>query len=76
MRRELAVDAQHVFELGLECATDEQIFERARSTGEVVVTKDADFVRLLEAHGSPPKILWLTIGNVRNVELRRVVVEH
>lgn len=38
-----------------------------------MVTKDSDFVRLLERHGPPPKILWITLGNVRNRELAQVV---
>jgi hypothetical protein len=39
----------------------------------VVVTKDEDFVRLLERHGPPPQIVWVTCGNVRNAALRAVV---
>lgn len=50
------------------------IFEAARSGGAaVVVTKDEDFVQLLERRGPPPQIVWVTCGNVRNVELREIV---
>lgn len=38
-----------------------------------MVTKDSDFVRLLEQHGPPPKILWITLGNVRNHALAQAL---
>ena len=39
-------------------------------------TKDADFVRLLESHGPPPQIVWITIGTSSTAELVRIVREH
>lgn len=42
--------------LGLRDASDETIFWAARQANVVVITKDNDFVRLLERHGEPPKI--------------------
>ena len=35
-------------------------------------TKDADFVRLLETHGPPPQIVWLTCGNTSNLRLQEL----
>lgn len=63
------VTALAVRDLGLRDASDEAIFKAARDAGVCVVTKDADFVRLLERFGSPPKILWLTCGNTSNTRL-------
>lgn len=37
------------------------------------MTKDADFVALLEQRGAPPKIVWLTCGNTSNARLREVL---
>lgn len=74
---EAGIPAVHVQDLGLVSALDEAIFERARvetGAGGVVVTKDEDFVRLLERHGPPPQVVWVTCGNVRNAELRRIVL--
>ena len=39
-----------------------------------MVTKDADFARLLEQHGPTPRVVWVTCGSVRNLELRRIVL--
>jgi len=39
----------------------------------VVLTKDSDFVRLLERYGPPPKIILLTCGNTSNANLRLIL---
>ena len=51
-------------------AKDREICFAARAVDAVVIRKDADFVRLLEAHGPPPRLLWLTIVNTANDRLR------
>jgi predicted nuclease of predicted toxin-antitoxin system len=68
--------ARHVADLGMLAAPDATIFAAARSVGAVVVTKDEDFVRLLEEHGAPPQVVWVTVGNVRNARLRELVQRH
>ena len=42
-----AVEATPVRDLGLREASDQRIYEGARSAGAVVMTKDVDFVGLL-----------------------------
>jgi predicted nuclease of predicted toxin-antitoxin system len=37
------------------------------------MTKDADFVRLLEEFGHPPQVIWLTCGNTSDDALRRIL---
>ena len=76
LRREHGVAATHVDDVGLLRAGDPEIFEKARAGGAaVVVTKDDDYLGLLERHGPPPQVVWVTCGNVRNAELRRIVLE-
>ena len=60
-------------DLGLRDAKDREIFLAAREAGAVVLTKDSDFVLLLEQLGAPPQILWLTIGNTSNAHLKEVL---
>lgn len=67
---QFAVQAQSLRHLGMQRAKDREIFFAARAVDAVEITKDADFVRLLEAHGPPPRLLWLTIGNTANDRLR------
>lgn len=64
------LQAMAVRDLGLRQAEDYDIFFAARNAGAIVVTKDNDFVELLERHGSPPKIIWLTCGNTSEAALR------
>ena len=76
IRTEFAIPAHAVRDLGLRDATDEQIFLAARNANAVVVTKDSDFVTLLERHSQPPRIIWLTLGNCSNDALKKVFARH
>ena len=66
-------EATHTFALGLLGASDSAIFEAARVAGAVVVTKDVDFVGMLERRGPPPQVVWVTTGNVSNAALLTLV---
>lgn len=52
---------------------DEEIFSLARSESAVVVTKDQDFVEMLDRLGPPPQVIWLTCGNTSNAVLREIL---
>jgi len=67
------VPSQSVRNLGLREAKDFSIFQAAREANAIVLTKDADFPHLLEQHGPPPKVLWLTCGNTSNQNVRRIL---
>jgi predicted nuclease of predicted toxin-antitoxin system len=71
--RQFDVTAQPVRELGLKSASDEETFFAARAADAVVITKDQDFVRLLERHGPPPKVICVTCGNTSNARLQEVL---
>ena len=70
------VTAAALRDLGLRDAGDEEIFAAARAANAVMLTKDSDFVRLLEQQGSPPKVLWLTCGNTSEAALQRILSQH
>ena len=59
-----------VRELGLRDASDPEIFRRARAANAVVMTKDRDFIRLLDEQGPPPQVIWLRLGNSSNAALQ------
>jgi len=73
MRDEFAVDAKSLKDLGLRDATDREIFAAARSAGATIISKDSDFVDLVQEQGPPPPIVWLTCGNVTNARLKVVL---
>ena len=58
---------------GFREAEDSVIFRAARERAAVVVTKDSDFVQLLDRYGAPPQVLWLTCGNTSNARLRTLL---
>jgi predicted nuclease of predicted toxin-antitoxin system len=69
----LEVTAIAVRDLQLRDATDPVIFQAAREANAVVLTKDDDFVRLVERRGPPPQVVWLTCGNTSNAVVRHIL---
>jgi len=67
------VTALALRDLGLRDAEDPEIFEAAKAQGVIFVTKDSDFVDLVDRLGAPPQIIWLTCGNTSNARLREIL---
>jgi predicted nuclease of predicted toxin-antitoxin system len=62
-----------VRELGLRDAEDAGIFAAARHANAVVMSKDSDFVDLVNRLGPPPQVLWIRCGNTSNVQMRAIL---
>jgi predicted nuclease of predicted toxin-antitoxin system len=73
MTHELSVTAVAVRDLGLRNAKDREIFFAARQANVIVMTKDADFVQLVEHSGPPPQVILLTCGNTSNSQLEQIL---
>jgi predicted nuclease of predicted toxin-antitoxin system len=69
----LAIDAVAVRDIGLRDAEDKAIFAAAREAGATLVSKDQDFVELVQRLGTPPQLLWVTCGNVSNARMQKVM---
>ncbi len=69
-------ESRHVASLGLESASDADVWEAARQGGYILVSKDSDFNDLLSLKGSPPKVIWIRIGNCTTAELARLLQAH
>lgn len=67
------IDAVALRDIGLRDAEDEAIFAAAKSAAVVVMTKDSDFLNLLDRFGPPPQVLWLTCGNTSNARLQQIL---
>jgi predicted nuclease of predicted toxin-antitoxin system len=61
----------HVFEIGLDEATDQQLWSRALAEGRVVVSKDEDFLFLANRVGDLGRFLWVRLGNSQKTALLR-----
>lgn len=69
------IEAESVRAVGLRDALDYEIFEQARQQEVVVMSKDQDFIKLIEEHGPPPQIIWITCGNTSNARMRNILSE-
>jgi predicted nuclease of predicted toxin-antitoxin system len=70
-----SASAHALRDLGLRDATDRVIFAAAGGAAAVVMTKDSDFVKLLEELGPPPQVIWLTCGNTSNARLKQILTK-
>jgi len=55
----------HVIDAGMRDKDDIEILEYAKKENLTIVTKDKDFYFLNSTYGSPPKLIWLVIGNCK-----------
>jgi len=55
--------ADHVIDLGLEAATDREIWRVAPQQEAVVVSKDEDFVTLVTLQPEQAQVVWIRLGN-------------
>ena len=69
----VGAEVKAIRDLGLHTAKDRVIYEAARKSQAVVMTKDSDFMSLSRAFGTPPQILWITCGNTSNAFLQKIL---
>ena len=62
--------------LGLESASDQEIWNRAKQDGYVVVTKDADFQELSLVWGAPPQVIRLRTPNLNRSAVLKILLDH
>lgn len=70
------VQAKSLRSLGMRDATDRTIFFEAKKQNAVIISKDADFIKLLEEYGPPPRIIWVTVGNSSNRQMRDLLTNN
>jgi len=62
-------NSQQVTQLNAKIYTDREIWNFAKENDFVIVTFDSDFNDLVTLYGSPPKIIWLRLGNTSTKKL-------
>lgn len=55
--------------MGLQSASDAEVWAYAKTNGFVLVSKDDDFVALSSLRGHPPRLIKLSLGNCRNQQI-------
>jgi predicted nuclease of predicted toxin-antitoxin system len=68
---DLYAGSVHVREVGLRDSDDGAIWDYAKHNGFAIVSKDSDFQQRSLLYGSPPKFIWLRVGNcpVKTIEV-------
>lgn len=65
--------ATHVELVGLDRASDREVWEFARENDFIVVTKDEDFSEMALVLGSPPQVVWIRRGNCSTREIETLL---
>ncbi|MDA3874297.1 MAG: DUF5615 family PIN-like protein [Kiritimatiellae bacterium] len=76
IQEKLGLKLKRIRDIGLRDAEDEQIFDQARTKNTIVMTKDRDFVELVNRRGPPPQVIWLRCGNTSEDRLKQVLSQH
>ena len=64
----------HVSDCGLDASSDDSIWRFARENGFSIVSKDSDFHDRGVLYGSPPKVIWIRVGNCSVAEIEQLLV--
>jgi len=62
--------------LGLETASDSEIWQYAKDNGYVIVSRDSDFQERSLVAGRPPQVIWLKIPNRSKTVVLNILLEH
>ncbi|MFM8330989.1 MAG: DUF5615 family PIN-like protein [Candidatus Methylumidiphilus sp.] len=63
------IPACHVRDVGLDTASDREIWRYAKTHGFTVVSKDEDFLHLAKRDTAGPALVWARLPNRRKAEL-------
>jgi predicted nuclease of predicted toxin-antitoxin system len=73
---ELYQGSTHVRAVGLRDSDDSKVWEYAKQQGFVIVSKDSDFQARSLLYGSPPKFIWLRVGNCTARAIEELLRKH
>ena len=69
-------DCIHVRDIGLNAASDTEIWEYAKRNGYMIVSKDSDFHQRSFLLGYPPKVVWIRRGNCSTKAVEQILRDH
>jgi len=69
-------DAVHLREQGLQRLEDDEIIEKARAEGRVILTHDLDFGRIIAvSRASVPSVITFRLNDMRPTQVNRYLTE-
>lgn len=69
------VSAKSFQELGFDTTPDVEVYKIAAKKLNIIVitTKDVDFIDYQKITGGPPKVLYISVGNISNENLKKLI---
>jgi len=74
--QDLFPDSAHVGREGLAEASDQVIWEYAKTNNFTLVSMDSDFAEFAALRGPPPKVIWLRCGNQPTAIVEEILRSH
>lgn len=74
--RDLFPGSYHLQDLNLDTAFDDEVWNYARKNDFIIITKDSDFNEFSIIRGTPPKIIWLQVGNCSTEQISNLLRKH
>lgn len=65
--------SEHVADVGLGRATDQEVWSYAEQSRLAIVSKDSDFSEMSVLRGFPPKVIWIRRGNCATDEIEEML---
>lgn len=66
----------HVQNIGLDKATDSEIWDHAKDNDFILISKDADFAERSLLFGYPPFVIWIRKGNCLTKDIVNILTEN
>lgn len=66
----------HVQNIGLDTASDTDLWNYARVNNYIIVSKDSDFGDKSGIHGNPPKVIWIRLGNCTTNTVEKILIDY
>ena len=73
---ELFPDSLHVRDAGMKATTDSIVWDYSKRNDFMIVSKDTDMHDLSLLCGSPPKVIWLRLGNCSTLRVEKLLRQH
>ncbi|MEE9396208.1 MAG: DUF5615 family PIN-like protein [Methylococcales bacterium] len=69
-------ESSHIDFLQMQGTTDTSIWEYALAENYIIVSKDNDFRQRSFLFGSPPKVIWLSVGNEGTEIIKELILKN
>jgi len=73
---DLFPESNHVRLLGLSETDDRALWDFAGAKGYTIVSQDADFAEMAALLRTPPKVIWLRVGNQSTATISKLLRRH